>query len=885
MKKLFLIDGNSFCYRAFYAIRELATSKGQPTNAVYGFLLMLKKILKSEKPDYIAVSFDLKEPTFRHKKFQEYKIHRKPMPDNLISQMPIIKEVMRAFNIPIFEMSGFEADDVLATIVKKCSKEDVEIYIVTGDKDALQLVDSKTKVYSPHFKEEVIYDSVMVREKFGVDPDKMVELMSLMGDTSDNIPGVPGIGPKTATLLIQEFFTLENLLSNIDKVKREPLRELLKDNIETARMSHELAMLDCNVPIDVKLEDMSLKEPDAEKLQVLYRDLEFKAFLKEITPAQEQGAVDYILIDIEDKFEKLLVSLGNLKEFVLDFETTNADPMLAEPVGVSFSWKENQAYYVPLKSIKNALSRLKPIFENSKIGKIGQNIKYEIIILANQGIQLKGIIFDTMVASYLLNPSKPNHNLEDMAFEYLDYRMSPTIEDLLGKGKNKITMDQVELGKICRYCCQDSDITLRLKNVLEKPLHEKSLYDLFCNIELPLVEVLAGIEKTGVALDTEYLKQMSLKLEKELARLTQQIYEIAGEEFNINSPKQLSQILFEKLKLPVVKKTKTGASTNEEVLQKLATKHALPAAILEYRLLFKLKSTYIDALPALVNPKTKKLHASFNQTVTATGRLSSSEPNLQNIPVKTELGRQVRKAFIASGKNNKILSADYSQVELRILAHISGDDNMIEAFKNNRDIHAHTASLIYGVDEKDVTSEMRSAAKTVNFGIIYGMSPYGLSQGLGISPDEAKKFIDEYFLRYPKVNIYMQDVIEQAKSRGFVTTLMNRRRWIPEINSSNVNIRQFAERTAINTPIQGSAADLIKIAMINIDKKLKERGMNTKMVLQVHDELVFDVDKSELKEIIIIVRNMMEGAVELKVPILASLEIGDNWLDLEPLFE
>jgi len=886
MKKLFLIDGNSFCYRAFYAIANLSASNGQPTNAVYGFVIMLNKIIKDQKPDYIVASFDRKEPTFRHKKFDGYKIHRKPMPDELVSQLPIIKSVLEAYRVPVFELAGFEADDILATIVKKCrQRDDLEIYIATGDKDALALVDSRTFVYSPNnFNGDFIYDQQAVKEKFGVLPCQMVELMALMGDASDNIPGVPGIGPKTALSLITEFSSVENLLNNIDMVKRESTRELLKKNTELLNLSRELAQLDADVPIDFAVEDLKIKNPDQNKLYSLFKELEFKKLLKGLAPdTAVQEDVNYILVDTDEKFDKLLKSIAGLTEFALDFETTGTDPMQAVPVGVSFCYKPKEAYYVPVKKIDGIFKKLKPILENEKIGKVGQNIKYEILILKNQGIELKGVIFDTMVASYLLNPSKSNHNLEDIAFEYLDYRMNPVIEDLLGKGKSAITMDQVDVDKVCRYCCQDSDITMRLKNVLSVQLQEKGLYELFFNIELPLVYVLAQIEYAGVRIDTGYLAKMSTRLKKDLDNLTARIYEIAGGEFNINSPKQLSAILFDKLKLRVVKKTKTGVSTDESVLQVLAAEHALPDAILQYRQLFKLKSTYVDALPELVNKKTDRLHASFNQTVTATGRLSSSEPNLQNIPVKTDIGRQIRGAFISKGKQNRILSADYSQVELRILAHISGDSDMIEAFKSRRDIHTHTASLIYNVKEEDVDSKMRSSAKTVNFGIIYGMSPYGLSKDLRISVEEATVFIDAYFARYPKVKAYMQDSIEAARSKGFVTTLMDRRRWIPEINSLNVNIRQFAERTAINTPIQGSAADLIKIAMININSQLRKKNMKTSMILQVHDELVFDVPEEETKEATALIRDLMEHAIELKVPVEASLKIGENWLDMREI--
>jgi len=906
MKKLFLIDGNSFCYRAFYAITSLANSKGQPTNAVYGFITMLKKILKEHKPDYIAVSFDRKEPTFRHKKFEGYKVHRKPMPDELVSQIPIIKEVLNGYRIPIFELAGFEADDILATIVKKCKESNsLEIYIATGDKDALQLVNSRTFVYSPHhLKDDFIYDEQAVKEKFGVEPVRMVELMALMGDDSDNIPGVPGIGPKTASGLIAEFSTVCNLLGNLDSVKRESVRELLKKNIESAQLSYELARLDEDVPLEFDLKDLELKPPDENKLYDLFKELEFKVLLKDVAPKAEVDTdLEYIIVDTDEKFKKLMDILKKAPEFALDFETTNSDPMLAEAVGISFCVQEKKAYYVPLLNVslchsegaerpKNLEERsfaslrmtdifesLRLVLEDSKIGKIGQNIKYEIIILKNLGIKLNGVIFDTMIASYLLNPSKANHNLEDIALEYLDYRMSPTIEDLLGKGKSAITMDKVGMDKICQYCCQDSDITLRLKNILIKRLEEKSLYNLFCDIELPLADVLAGIEYHGVNIDAKYLNEMSTQLEIDLGRLTKRIYDIAKEEFNINSPKQLSVILYEKMKLPVLKKTKTGASTDEETLQRLSGMHELPKVLLEYRQLFKLKSTYVDALPALVNPKTKRVHTSFNQTVTATGRLSSSGPNLQNIPIRTDIGKRIRKAFVSCGEKNKILSCDYSQIELRILAHISGDEDMIDAFKNNRDIHAHTASLIYGVKESEVDSKMRSSAKTVNFGIIYGMSPYGLSRDLGISTEEAAAFIDAYFLRYAKVKVYMQNIIEAAQNNGYVTTLMNRRRWIPEINSPNINMRQFAQRTAINTPIQGSAADLIKIAMINISKTLIKNNMKTVMTLQVHDELVFDMPYEEEKNAVAMIKDLMEHAIELKVPLEASIKAGDNWLE------
>lgn len=881
-KRLFLIDGNSFCYRAYYAIRSLTNSKGRPTNAIYGFVTMLNKIVKENQPDMLAVAFDLKGPTFRHKKFEEYKIHRKPMPDDLASQIPYIKELVRAYNIPIYEFEGYEADDVLATLAKRAEEKDIETFIVTGDKDALQLVDSHIKVYSTH-KDGLVYDSKTVKDAFGVGPERITDIMALMGDTTDNIPGVPGIGEKTAIELIGQFGSLENLLKNVEKVKGESRKKTLKDNEKMAVLSKELAVLDIDVPIRVDFEDLKLKEPDQERLLELYKELEFKSLLKDVAPRGNLGST-YELVDDEKKLKKLIDELKKAGEFAFDTETTNEDPMLAELVGMSFSWKIGEAHYVPANKFFDAgfiLEKLKHVFEDEDIKKIGQNIKYEYIILANYGIKLKGIIFDTMVASYLVNPSKLNHNLEDIALEYLNHRLTTSIEELIGKGKHAITMDKVDVDKVCQYCCEDSDVTLRLKEILEKEISKKDLDELFYKVEIPLIEVLATMEMNGVCIDKDYLSELSKELDKKLNKLTKKIYDLAGEEFNINSPKQLSVILFEKMKLPVVKKTKTGFSTDEDVLTKLATKNPLPKALLEYRELSKLRSTYVDALPNIINPKTNKVHTSFNQTVTQTGRLSSSEPNLQNIPIKTEEGKRIRKAFIPSDKERNLVSADYSQIELRVLAHFSGDKHLIQAFKDGRDIHAFTASLVFGIEEKAVTAQMRAMAKTVNFGIIYGMSPYGLSQSLGIEVDKAKEFIDAYFERYPDVKSYLEGLIEDARSNGFVITILGRRRYIPEINNQDIRLRQFAERTAINAPIQGSAADIIKVAMIAIQEDLVKKNLDSKMILQVHDELVFDVPRKEMKEVCAIIKDRMENVISLKVPVEAHIEVGKNWLEME----
>ncbi|MFH1189535.1 MAG: DNA polymerase I [Candidatus Omnitrophota bacterium] len=881
-KRLFLIDGNSFCYRAFYAIRSLSNSKGQPTNAVYGFVTMLNKIIKDNSPDMLAVAFDVKGPTFRHKKYDEYKIHRKPMPDELVSQMSYIKKAVAAYNIPVFELEGYEADDLLATIAKAAEKKDIETFIATGDKDALQLVNDHIKVYNTN-KDGAIYDSGKVKEAFGVGPDKMPDIMALMGDSTDNIPGVRGIGEKTAMELIGEFGSLENLLKNIDKVKGEAKKRMLRENEKNAVLSRELALVDTEVPIDIDFKGLEIKEPDRAKLLELFRELEFKAFIKEFTP-KEALESEYELIDDEKKFKKLVSRLKELDRFAFDFETTSEDPVLAALVGVSFSWEIGRACYVPVNKhfeCAAVLEALKPVFEDASIGKIGQNLKYEYIVLANYGIKLSGEFFDTMVASYLLNPSKPNHNLEEISIEYLNHKMTTPIEELIGKGARKITMDLVDVDRVCAYCCEDSDVTLRLSEILKKELSDKALDELFYKVEMPLIEVLASMEITGVSIDRKYLSGLSKEMEGKLEKLTARIYDIAGEEFNINSPKQLSAILFEKLKLPIVRRTKTGISTDEDVLTKLAARHELPHTLLEYRELSKLKSTYVDSLPELINPKTGRIHTSFNQAVTATGRLSSSGPNLQNIPIKTEEGRKIRKAFIPSEKGRVLLSADYSQIELRILAHMSQDEHLVKAFKDRLDIHSFTASLVFGVAEKDVTSEMRGMAKTVNFGIIYGMSPYGLSQSLNIDVNKAKEFIDAYFERYPGVKTYMEGLIAEAREKGYVTTILGRRRYIPEIKSSDMRMRQFAERTAINAPIQGSAADVIKVAMIAIHEKLAKSGLETKMTMQVHDELVFDVPKEEIGKSYRIVKDGMENIIKLNVPVEVHISFGGNWLEQE----
>ncbi len=903
--KFILLDGNSFCYRAFYAVRDLRTAKGEPTNAVYGFITMLEKIIKDVDPDGVAVTFDMKGPTFRHKKYEDYKIQRAPMPDDLVLQMPVIKEVIEAMNIPIFQKEGYEADDIMATVAKKLEKGGHQTFLVTGDKDMLQLVNKKTKVLNPQ-KENLIYDEAKVRERFGVGPEGVTDIMALMGDASDNIPGVDGIGEVTAKKLIGEFGSLDKLYKNLPKVKSDSVRQKLETGKEQAYLSHELATIMDDVPLDWDIEKLKRCEPDRSKLGGLYQRLEFRSLMRSMGVEEKKhdsdSSLHYTLVESRKDFEALKARLAKQKRFALDFETTGVDAMTAEPVGMSFSFSGKEAWYVAFSHLKGdlftmagspasaaarreitaseCLKSLKSLLEDPKIQKVGQNIKYEALVLKNFGIELKGIYFDTMVASYCLNPAKPNHNLDDIAMEHLGVRIT-SIAELIGTGRAQISMADVDIEKLYRYGCQDSDVTLRIAGLLEDKLKERDLWDLFQEIEMPLVSVLADMEYAGIAIDRKLLSDLSKEMERSLAALTRDIHKQAGQEFNINSPKQLAEILFDKLGLPVVKKTKTGASTDVEVLQELSESHPLPREILKFRELSKLKSTYVDALPQIVNPKTHRVHTSFNQTVAATGRLSSSDPNLQNIPVRTEEGRKIRRAFIAEGKDKLLVSADYSQIELRVLAHMSGDAHLIKAFREGFDIHRYTAGLIFDTPMKDVTDSMRNSAKTVNFGILYGMGPYSLAKNLDITNEAAKDFIKAYFDRYPSVKSYLDGTLEKARKEGFVSTLFKRRRYIPEIASRDPRVKSFAERAAINMPLQGTASDIIKIAMNRIAARLNREGFESRMILQVHDELVFEAPKKELKDLMALAKKEMQGAVKFEVPMDVSVKFGPNWLDME----
>jgi DNA polymerase-1 len=878
----YIIDGNSYIYRAFYAIRGLSTSSGLPTNAVFGFANMLMKVIKEKSPDMLAIAFDPKGPTRRHGEFKEYKAHRPPMPRDLIPQIPYIHRLVQAFRIPVFIEEGQEADDVIATLARRAATQGMDVVIVTGDKDIFQLIGPGITVYDT--LKEKVYGPDDVIERFGVPPEKMVEIMGLMGDAADNIPGVPGIGEKTAQALIKQYGTIENLLSHTDEITKPKLRQTLIESARLARLSRELARLHEDVPIDIDYDSLKLKEPDNPALLAILRDLEFPSLLKYVTPEPAHEA-EYIPVLDEKGLQDMIAALSASSELSFDTETTSADPMQAELVGISLAKEPYRAYYLPLAHTyagvprqidrDQALRALAPVLANASIGKIGQNMKYDLLVLGHYGIAVQGLFFDTMIASYVLNPSKMSHGLDAIALEYLNYKIT-TYADVTGTGKKQIGFNEVGIETAARYSGEDADITLRLKRVLEPKLAEHNLEKLFHEIEMPLMEVLVDMERTGVKIDAAFLQNMSKQLEHEMARGAAAVYELAGTEFNINSPKQLADILFVKLGLTPLKKTKTGFSTDVDVLEELAHVHPLPAEILAYRTLTKLKSTYIDALPAMINPGTGRLHTSYNQTVTATGRLSSSEPNLQNIPIRTELGREIRKAFIPEAGAN-LLSADYSQIELRILAHMSGDSGLIRTFIDGQDVHTRTASEIFGLPPEEVTPEMRRKAKAVNFGIIYGISAFGLARDIGVSNSEARRYIDNYFARYPKVREFLDRTIEDAKTNGHVTTLFGRRRFIPELASSTASVRSFGERMAVNTPIQGTAADLIKIAMIDIHRRIKEQGLGSKMILQVHDELVFEVPDGEIDHMKNLVREGMENVITLSVPIRVDMAAGRNW--------
>ncbi|MBD3288945.1 DNA polymerase I [candidate division KSB1 bacterium] len=900
-KRLFLIDGSALAYRAFFAFQRqpLINSKGENTGATFGFYRSLQKIIDDENPDYIATVFDTPEPTFRHELYPDYKATREKMPDEMSEQLPRIKQMLRVMNIELIEISGFEADDVIGTLAAQAEKNNLEVWLVTGDKDFMQLVSENIKIYNPKRASEdpELLDVQGVVKKVGLAPVKIIDYMALTGDSSDNIPGVRGVGPKSALELMRQFSTLEEILANTDKIDRKSLRRKIDENRENASLSKKLVTIDTNVKLDIAFENLKKKDPDKDTAIRFFKELEFTSVLEQFMGDAGNEKVDYQIIDTETGLEQFINRLKESGGFTLDLETTSRDPMMAQIVGLSFSWEKAKAFYVPVSiqinepggdlfdqqktegiPVDSVINKLKTILEDESIKKCGQNIKYDMLVLANYGCSVEGVDFDTMVASYLINPSLRQHNLDALSLEYLNYQKIATSE-LLGTGKNQKSMAEVPVKKVAQYACEDADMTQRLRQLLEKKLNDYNLLNLFETVELPLIYVLMEIERNGVSLDVPFLKKMSGELRERLDKLEEQIYEVAGEPFNINSPRQLADVLFNKLKLPVIRRTKTGISTDVNVLEELAKVHILPQDLLEFRQLAKLKSTYVDALPKLVNTATGRVHTSYNQTVAATGRLSSSDPNLQNIPIRTEIGRKIRRAFIPKNDDYILLDADYSQIELRIMAHISQDETLRNSFRNDEDVHRKTAALIFKLAPDKVTDELRRRAKEVNFGIMYGMGAYGLASRLDIAQEEAESFIMDYFAGYPEVKAYIDRTIAEARENGYVTTLMKRRRYLPEINNRNRRVREFAERTAINTPIQGSAADLIKIAMIRISDKIKKMKLDAKMILQVHDELLFEVVKDQVEEMEQMVRHEMENAIELSVPVKVDVGIGSNWLE------
>ena len=898
-KTLYLFDGSALFYRAFFAFirNPLINSKGENTSAVFGFTNSVWKVIKDENPDYLAVVYDTKEPTFRHDKYPDYKSHRAKMPDELVAQLPRIREVVQTLKIAEVEMPGFEADDLIATLARRGAKEGLEVWCVTGDKDYFQLVTDQIGIY--HISggskgEKMRSDEVLA--KFGVRPEQVVDKLALMGDSSDNIPGVPGIGPKTADSLLAQFGSLDKILANSEKISAKGVREKIAANNHLATLSRELVSLQADAPVDLPISELARQPLDTQAVAKLFSHLEFNTLLKEIVrdapaapnlfPASGPSAKYWTVTSIEH-LKKIVREFSEKREIAVDTETTSTDALTAKLVGISLCDRAGEAYYLPVGHsvdtdrnlpLDQSLAVLKPLLENEKVQKIGQNIKYDWHLFNQLGIDINPISFDTMIAAYALDPGSRQLGLDAQALKYFDYQMQP-ITDLIGSGKNQRTFDSVPIEKATFYAAEDADYTYRLRGKLAPKLDELLLNDLYYNIELPLIRVLAQMEAAGVRIDAKFLGKLSVDMDRRMEELQRQVFSAAGMEFNINSTQQLSHILFEKLGLPTKGKTakKTGFSTDVGVLEELSKLHPFPKLILDYRQLTKLKSTYIDALPLLINKQTGRVHTSFNQTIAATGRLSSTDPNLQNIPIRTDEGRQIRRAFVPRDEDYILLAADYSQIELRILAHYAEDAVLIKAFQEGEDIHARTAAEVYGVELAGVTSDMRRAAKTANFAIIYGVSAYGLSQQTEMDVAEAKEFIERYFSRYPGIKTYIDSTKKFAKTNGYVTTLFNRRRYLPEINDRNFNVQQFAERTAINTPIQGTAADIIKKAMIQIQAKLER--LQTTMVLQVHDELVFDVYKPELEQVKTIVRQGMEKVIKLKVPLVADMGVGENWLE------
>lgn len=886
-KTLLLVDGHSLLYRSHYAIRGLTNSQGFPTNAIYGFVNTLKKLRDQEKPDYLAVVFDLEGPTVRHEEFKDYKAHRKPMPEDLVVQLPKLRDVLRALRIATAEFPRYEADDVLATLAARAAERDMRTVIVTTDKDLLQLVGGTVSVWNP--SKEVLLDESKVVEFFGAPPDRVVDVLSLQGDPSDNVPGVPGIGEKTAKALIQEFGSLDDLLANLDRVRNPRVREKIEQNREVLDLSRRLVAVTKDLDLDLDLDALAVREPDEAETIRLFRDLEFSSLLTEFLKKPPSRERQYRTVLDGTELEALAARISDAGAVALDTETDSPHPTLARLVGVSLSIAPGEAFYIPVGHDylgapaqipkKRALDILRKVLEDERIQKTGQNIKYDLIVLQGEGIRLAGIDRDTMVLSYLLEPNWGSHSLEKLALTYLGVPKIPYAE-VAGKGRAQTTLDKVAIDRVAPYACQDADLAAELGPILWEKIREKGLDKLYVEIERPLIELLARMEMWGVRVDPEVLRAMSREFEADLRKLEKQIHELAGEPFNIQSPKQLASVLFHKLGLPAARRTKVtkGFSTSLDVLEELALVHPLAKSVLEYRQLAKLKSTYADALPKLIHPGTGRIHTSYNQTVAATGRLSSSDPNLQNIPARGEWGTRFRRAFVAD-PGHRLLAADYSQIELRVLAHLSEDPALIETFLNDRDVHEETARLVFGEAGAPTGAEMRRRAKIINFSIIYGASAFSMAKELGTSAAEAQKFIDRYFEKLPQVKDYLDRIVAEARDLGFSQTLLGRQRPVPELRQPDRNIQQAGRRIALNTPIQGSAADIIKLAMIRIDGDIRAAKLRTRMILQVHDELVFEVPEGEGDRIEGIVRDRMESVFPFKVPLKVRLGWGPNWAD------
>ena len=886
-KTILLIDGNSLLYRSFYAIKHLSNSKGFPTNAIFGFLSSLHKFMDQHNPDSLGVVFDTKGPTIRHLAFKEYKAHRKPMPDDLVIQLPMLKKILKALNIPILEKNKYEADDILGSLSRIIPSHNLHTIIVTTDKDLLQLVDKNTSVYNN--SKDLLLNEDGVEKTFGVPPSKIIDVLALWGDASDNIPGVPGIGEKTSKALINQFGSIDELLDNLGRVEKIGLRKNITENLAQLQLSRELVTIEINLDIPFDPGDFVLKEPNYAALIPLLQEMEFSSLLSEYLTKSDQKDKDYAIIWEETQLKELVDKIKKAKRMALDTETDSPFPTRANLVGMSFAIEKHKAYYLPLGhdypdapaqiSKKRAFSLLSEILADPEIKKIGQNIKYDAIVLKRAGLPVEGIDLDTMVLSYLLEPNWGKHNLNRLAMSYLQIETVP-FQDIAGKGKEEKTLNAVDIQRVAPYACQDADLALDLSDCLWPRVKNQKLESLYRQIELPLIPILSDMEMQGIRIDSSALKKLSMELHEDLERLKIKIFSVSGEEFNLNSPQQLAHILFEKLKLPPSRKTKItkGYSTSSSVLQELSRNFPVAKHALEYRQLAKLKSTYADALPQLINPETGRIHTSYNQTVAATGRLSSSDPNLQNIPIRGELGPRFRQAFIPA-EGHLFLSADYSQIELRVLAHLSKDKALIETFLKDQDIHLETANRVFGPASSLFNDEQRRRAKIINFSMVYGASAFSMAKELGTTTAEAQQFIDMYFEKYPNVRNFLEKSVEDAKKRGYSETLFGRKRQIPELLQGDHMTQQIGRRMALNTPIQGTAADLIKKAMIDVWEELRRRSLKSKMILQVHDELVFEVPDDEQEAMEDLVKKKMEKVCPLEVPLKVHLGWGVNWAE------